>query len=130
MNVIFILLNFLILLSSYVIAHRFSGKSPFSEKLVATILVYTSQISLTILFLGVVLRNLGFPGIIILNSGISLLVLVVLRKQTKEAFPDFYTQCRASFTYLIQTRDFFLYLLIFLFSFQALLLLIKIYFLP
>ncbi len=130
MNVIFILLNFLMLLSSYVTAHRFSGKSPFSEKLVATFLIYTSQITFTILFLGVVLRNLGFPGIIILNSVISFLILAVLKKQTKEAFPDFYQQCRGTFSYLIQSRDYFLYILILLFSFQGILLLIKIYFLP
>jgi hypothetical protein len=127
---IFILLNFLIVLSSYVTALRFSGKSPFSEKLVATFLVYTSQITFTILFLGVVLKNLGFPGIIILNGVISLVILAVFNKQMKEAFPDFFTNCRGTFSYLIQSRDYFLYFLIFLFSVQAILLLIKIYFLP
>ena len=130
MNIVFILLNFLVLTSSYVTALQFSGKSPFSEKLAATILVYTAQVTFTILFLGVVLRNLGFPGIIILNSVISLLILAVFKKQSKEAFPDFYSQCRASFSYLIQSRDYFLYFLILLFSVQAILLLIKIYFLP
>jgi hypothetical protein len=130
MNVVFILLNLLVLISSYVVAHRFSGKSSFSENLVATLLVYTSQITFTILFLGVIIRNLGFTGIIVSNGVLSFLILTFFKKQTKEALPDFYKQCRASLAYLIETRDYFLYILILLFSFQAILLLIKIYFLP
>lgn len=130
MIVIFILLSFLVLMSSYVIALRFSGKSPFSEKLVATFLVFTAQITFTILFLGVIVKNLGFLGIIILNSAISILIFVFLKKKRKEIFPDFCTHSRAFFSYLIQSRDYFLYILIFLFSLQIFLLLFKIYFLP
>jgi hypothetical protein len=126
----FILLNLLMLTSSYVTAYRFAADSPFSEKLITMFLLYVSQVSFTLLFLGVVLKNLGFLPIILLNAAISLLLLLTLKKYSKAAIPDFFHRCGASFSWLVKSKDYFLYLMITLFCLQVLLLLIKIYFLP
>ena len=130
MMAVFILLNLLMLASSYAAAYRFTADSAFSEKLISTFLLYVSQVSFTLLFLGVAIKNLGFLPIILLNAFISLLLLLTLKKYSKAAAPDFFHQCRASFSRLLKTRDYFLYILITLFCLQVLLLLIKIYFLP
>ncbi len=129
---VFILLNLLVLISSYAAAYRFSGPAGFSEKLITTFLLYISQITFTLLLLGVVVKNLNCLPIIILNSSISLSLLAVftLKKYSRKALRDFSYHCRTSFSYLLKTKDVFLYILMFLFFFQVVLLLIKIYFLP
>jgi hypothetical protein len=132
MTVVFIMLNLLMLISSYTTAYRFSAGAGFSEKLITTFLLYFSQITFTLLLLGLVLKNLSSVSIIILNSVISLSLLLVftLKKYSRKALPDFYHHCRGSFSYLLKTKDVFLYILMSLFFFQVVLLLIKIYFLP
>lgn len=132
MTVIFIILNLLMLISSYTAAYRFSSGGGFPEKLITAFLLYFSQITFTLLLLGVVLKNLSSVSIIILNSAISLSLLLVfsLRKYSWKALPDFYNHCRGTFSYLLKTKDIFLYILMSLFFFQVVLLLIKIYFLP
>jgi len=132
MTAIFVILNLLMLTSSYTAAYRFSAGGGFSEKLITTFLLYFSQITFTLLLLGVVLKNLSSVSIILLNSAISLSLLLVftLKKYSWKALPDFYHHCRGSFSYLLKTKDIFLYILMSLFFFQVVLLLIKIYFLP
>jgi hypothetical protein len=120
------------LISSYTAAYRFSAGAGFSEKLITACLLYFSQITFTLLLLGVVLKNLSSVSIIILNSAISLSLLLVftLKKYSWKALSDFYNRCRGSCSYLLKAKDVFLYILISLFFFQVVLLLIKIYFLP
>ena len=132
MTIVFIILNLLMLISSYSMAYRFSGGANFSEKLITTFLLYFSQITFTLLLLGVVLKNLSSVSIIILNSAISLSLLLVftLKKYSGKALPDFYYHCRGACSYLLKAKDVFLYILISLFFFQVVWLLIKIYFLP
>ena len=111
-------------------AHRFLPRAAFSEKLVTAFLLYLSQVTVTVLFAGVVLRNLGFFPLIALNITISLGALVLLRKIIKDAAADFFHRCRAAFSYVLKTKDILLYIILFLFLSQLILILVKIYFLP
>jgi len=85
MAFIFILLNILMIFSSNCIAYKFFQKSNFSEQLITAFLIYISQITFSILFLGVVVKNLSIPFIFILNGSISLFIVFVLRKIIKES---------------------------------------------
>lgn len=128
--VAFLLLNLLMVVSSYVTAYRFSAGSGFSGKLISAFLVYISQISVTTLFLGVILKNLGHFPIIILNITISLVLLLTFKRYLEKAIKDFFLECRVSFSYLFKSKDYFLYFLVFLFALQVSLVLVKIYLLP
>jgi hypothetical protein len=130
MAFIFILLNLLMIFSSHLAAYRFMQKSNFSEQLITAFLIYISQITFSVLFLGVVIKNLSIPFILILNVSISLFFVFVLRKMIKESIDRSYQRILDFFKYLFHTKDFFLYLFLFLFITQVLLLFIKIYYLP
>ena|GEM_PF-1146144 len=130
MAFIFILLNILMIFSSNCIAYKFFQKSNFSEQLITAFLIYISQITFSILFLGVVVKNLSIPFIFILNGSISLFIVFVLRKIIKESICHSYQRISDFSKYLFHIKDFFLYLFLFLFITQVLLLFIKMVYLP
>ena len=130
MTTAFLLLNLLMVFSSNLAAHRHFKNSNFSEQLVAAFLLYASQITFSILFLGVIVKNLGMLWIIILNTGISMLVVFAYRKSIKESMWDFYEKTLNFSKEIFRAKDFFLYLIAFLFMVQIISLLIKIYYLP
>lgn len=115
---------------SYRFQDKHSDKKSFSECLIATFVVYISQVTFTVLFLGVVVRNLDFTFIIALNIIISGLILGVCRKQAGKASLHFLDHCRSSVWFVIKSGDVFLYIILLLFSLQMLWLVIKIYYLP
>lgn len=130
MNIVFIILNLLMVFSSHLASYRYFKKAHFSEQLIAAFLIYASQVTFSILFLGVVVKNLGLPWILALNGGISLFILLVLRKTIKESIERSYEKILNFSKEIFRAKDFFLYLFAFLFATQIVLLLIKIYYLP
>lgn len=129
-GIIFILLNLLMIFSAHLLANRYFRESAFSEQLVTTCLIYLSQISLSLLFLGVVVKNLGMHWIILLNAVICFAIIFQVRKTIKESLQHSYKKITNFSKDILQTKDFFLFLFVFLFVTQMALLLIKIYYLP
>lgn len=129
-TLIFFLLNLLMIFSSHLVAFHYFRKANFSEQLITTFLIYVSQVSFSILFLGVVVKNLGMHWLVFLNGLISLFIVVILRKTVKESFNQSYEKILNFSKEIFRARDFFLYIFIFLFVFQVVSLLVKIYYLP
>ena len=130
MIIIFILLNLVMIFSAHLVAYRWLRESNFSEQLVTTFLIYVSQVTFSILFLGVVVKNLGLPWIILLNGAISLSIIIGLRKTINQSFRHSYEKILSFSKEIFRAKDFFLYLLVALFITQVVVLLIKIYLLP
>jgi hypothetical protein len=128
--IIFILLNLAILFSSHLIAYRYFRDAHFSEQLVTTFLLYISQVTFTVLFLGVVIRSLDLLLITILNTVISGSIIVLFGKSVKESLFQSYEKIQELFSHVRHSGDFVLYSLLVLFTLQVLSLLIKIYYLP
>jgi hypothetical protein len=129
-SLLFILLNLVMIFSSHVTAYRYLKNSPFSEQLITTFLIYASQITLSILFLGVIAKNLGFPWILLLNGAVSFSLLFIFRKTIIESLTRSSEKILAFSKEIVHSRDIFLYLFVFLFVLQAVSLLVKIYYLP
>ncbi|MCP4215464.1 MAG: hypothetical protein GY765_12490 [bacterium] len=130
MLILFLLLNAQIAASSFVVAYRFMRGSAFSEQLVTAFLVAVSQISLTLLFLGVIVKILDLPFIVLLNTAVSTGILFFLRKDIKNSFKHFYQGIGRFSGQLVRERDYFLYLILLLFGTQVVFLVVKIYYLP
>ncbi|NIM14418.1 MAG: hypothetical protein GTO45_20555 [Candidatus Aminicenantes bacterium] len=126
----FILLNLVMLFSSHLAAYRYFHKSPFSQQLITTFLIYACQVTFSILFLGLMVKNLGLPWILLLNSAISFSIIFIFRKTIKESLVQSYEKILNFSKDMFRARDFFLYLVVFLLIIQVVLLLIKIYYLP
>ena len=115
MTFIFIFLNLLMIFSSHAAAYRYFKKANLSEQLVTTFLIYASQIALSILFLGVVVKNLDILWIILVNGLISLLILYVLRKTIRESIRQTHEKISNFSSEILRAKDFFLYLFLLLF---------------
>jgi len=126
----FIFLNLVILFSSYLVTYRFCRDCFFSTQILAAFLFYTFQITASILFLGVVVKDLGPFNLILLNLAVSITVVFFLRKEILAAFTSLGKEIREFFKGVISTKDYFLYLFLFLFIFQIAAILVKVYFLP
>jgi hypothetical protein len=129
-SIIFILLNLVMLFSSHLAAFRYFKKSQFSQQLITTFLIFTSQVTFSILFLGLIVKNLGLPWIILLNSAISFSIIFIFRKTIKESLIQSYEKILNFSKDMFRAKDIFLYLVVFLLIIQVMLLLVKIYYLP
>lgn len=128
--IIFILLNLAMIFSAHLAAYRYLREANFSEQLVTTFLIYVAQITFSILFLGVVVKNLGLPWILLLNGALSLSIIIRLRKTINQSFRFSYEKILNVSKEIFGAKDFILYLLVVLFVTQVVVLLIKIYLLP
>ncbi|MCP5103456.1 MAG: hypothetical protein GY950_08765, partial [bacterium] len=116
--------------AAHLVAYRYFKKANYSEQLITTFLIYACQITFSILFLGVIVKELGFPWIFLFNAAISLPVIWVLRKTIKKSIHHSHEKILGFSKDIFRAKDFFLYLFVFLFLTQIVLLLIKIYYLP
>lgn len=127
---VFIALNLSMLFSSHLIAYRYFRGSNFSVQPVTTFLVYISQITFSILFLGVAVKNLGSVFIVILNAGISFSIIFIYRRFIKESVSEFHNKTGLFFKHIFKTGDFALYGLLFLFAVQVVAVIVKVHYLP
>jgi len=127
---IFIALNLSIIFSSHLLVFRCCKNPLFSGQLVTTFLFYVSQILFSIIFLGAVVKDLGIFYITLLNSGISFTVIFILRHDIKPSISDTREKVTGFSTWLVKSKDYFLYVFLFLFFLQILITMIKIYYLP
>lgn len=128
--ILFLLLNLLMLTAANTAAYTYFKDGHFSRQLVTVFLLYVSQVTFSVLFLGVVVRNLSMPAILLLNSAISLLVIAIYRKSLEGSLIGFWRKWAVFARFLVKSRDYFLYFFLLLFGVQVVLLLIKIYTLP
>lgn len=126
----FIILNLLIVFSSHLLVYRCCKNSLFSGQLVTTFLFYISQIIFSIIVLGSIIKELNALTLILLNGGISLTVIFILRKNIKPSLIDTREKIAGFSTWLVKSKDIFLYVFLFLFCFQLLVTMINIYYLP
>lgn len=127
---VFVVLNLVMLLSSHLTAYRYFRESNLSVQLVTTFLVYISQVTLSILFLGVAVKNLDGVFIVILNAAVSLSIIFVFRSFIKESLSELHKRAGHFFKNIFKTKDIVLYALLFLFAVQVISLLVKMYYLP
>ncbi len=111
-------------------AYRYRFEGSFSQQLVAAFLIYTAQITATILFLGVVIKNLGIFPIVAVNVGISVYLIIHSRKCLKGSVGHFGRNIWGFARLMVRRKNLLLFLLLLLFILQVVLLLVKIHYLP
>jgi hypothetical protein len=127
---LYLLLNLLMIFSSYLAACCCCKHISLSDTAITTFLFYISQVTFSLLFLGALVKNLGLLNILLLNGFVSLTIILLLRKTIKTAL-SFSSRHLLGFSrQLRDSRDYFLYLFLFLFIFQIAATLVKIYYLP
>ena len=130
MAVAFILLNLLMIFSSVLAAGRISNNDSLSELITTGFLFYITQVILSILFFGSIVKNLEIFYLILFNSIISFIIIISLRKSIRAFFNQNLKHVLTFYNYILKSKDYFLYFFIVLFLFQAIILWIKVYFLP
>jgi hypothetical protein len=130
MAIVFVFLNLLMIFSSHLAAYGCFKSPHLSTHLINTFLLYITQVIVSLLFLGAIVKNLDIIYIILLNSTISLVVIIVLRKSIKSSITDSYQKLNGFSKYIFKSKDFFLYFFLFLFTLQVIATLVKIYYLP
>jgi hypothetical protein len=130
MGFLFVFLNLLMIFSSHLAAYRFFKNARLAEHLINTFLLYITQVIFSIIFLGALVKNLDILYLILLNSTISLAVIFVSRKSLKPSITVSYKKFSGFLKYIVKSKDYFLYILLFLFALQVTATLVKIYYLP
>ncbi len=128
-TVLFLSLNLWVLFSSHALAFRFCRGARLSVHLITTFLLYVTQVNVTVIFLGVILRDIDVLRLTLLNGFISMTALLLLRKDIKESL-RFLKRIPAFAGDVLKSRDYFLYLFLLLFAAQVTATLVKIYYLP
>ncbi len=128
--VIFALLNTVMIFSSHLVAYTYFRKENFSQQLTTAFLLFIAQVTVSTLFLGVIIKDLSLGSICLLNAAISFVIFFILRKKIKASIRESWQKCVNFSKYLLETRDYFLYFFLLLFGVQIVILLIKIYYLP
>ncbi|MFC2155900.1 hypothetical protein ACFLRB_05375 [Acidobacteriota bacterium] len=124
------ILNLIMAFSAYLLAYYFLKKSGFAEQLVTAFLIFAVQVTFSLLFLGVILQNLGVPAILTINLGISIIISITLRKEIKNSLGNFGSKSLSFIKFLRGSKDCFLTIFLILFIIQISILTIKIYHLP
>ncbi|MGD2084734.1 MAG: glycosyltransferase family 39 protein [Candidatus Aminicenantes bacterium] len=130
MAVVFVFLNLLMIFSSHLAADGYFKSTHLSGHLINTFLLYITQVSVSVLFLGAIVKNLDILYVMLLNSMISLAVIVALRKSIKPSISNSYHKLTGFSKYIFKSKDYFLYLFVFLFALQVIVTLMKIDYLP
>jgi hypothetical protein len=130
MTMVFVLLNLLMIFSSHLLAHHYCRKSHLSQQVMTTFLFYITQVTVSVLFLGAIVKNLGILYLILLNSTISSLIIFIAGKNIKSSIQNTLKKFAESGKFILKSKDYFLYLFIFLFILQVTATLFKIYYLP
>jgi hypothetical protein len=117
--VVFILLNILMLFAANLAAYTYLGKENFSRQLVTTFLLFIAQVTFSVLYLGVVVKDLSLGPLAVFNSIISFAVIFVYRKNIKESVLESWRKCVGFSKFLVETRDYFLYFFLLLFGVQV-----------
>ena len=127
---LFMMLNMVMAFSAYLLAYHFLKKPGFAEQLVTAFLIFAVQVTFSLLFLGIILQNLGVFAVLTMNLGISIIILVALRKEIKNSLGNFGSKSLRFIKFLAGSKDYFLYIFLILFVIQISILIIKIYYLP
>lgn len=124
---LFFLVNGLIIYSSYCLSGYFLRKDePLSLLVVATGIIYFAHITLTVLFLGLVLQYLNLISVAVTSTVVSAALLYFFQgKRHPFLFP-----VMQSIKGVLRSRDYFLYGIILLFVIQAAILFAKVIMLP
>ena len=124
---LFLLINALIVYSAYGAAAWFNRKEPsLATLVVATGIICYAQITITILFLGVVLQYLNEWSLILANVLVSGVLIYVLREMRKPLLQP----ATEALQQLMVRRERFLWLIVLLFAIQLIILVGKVVMLP
>jgi len=125
--IVFILVNGLALYSSSCLAgYLLRRNTQASLALVASGIIYFVHLTLVVLVLGVIVSKLN----VVTVSGLNVLVSLTLINYFRRYCQSFWRPIKSFFCSLIAQRDIFTLLVIFLFIVQALILLLKVVWLP
>jgi hypothetical protein len=127
---LFVLVNLLMLLAAWGIAVRFPRDRGLAERVLATVLVYVSQIALTSLFLGLIVADLSPLPLLAINALLALLIIGWRRRDLRPALGEAVCRLKRFAREELSWRRPAALLLLTLFLLQTGLLLVKIYYLP
>ena len=102
------------------------GQQRLSLRLVAVGLIYFAQITVTVLFVGAIVKTLNYMSVCITSLALTVLVSYLTRKHRLPTLKPFWQSCRL----VLAERDGFLYFLVVLFVLQVVILLAKVAWLP
>ena len=124
---LFILVNGALLYGSFCLAGYLNGRNaPVAQLLVSGGIIYLAQATIIVLFLGVVLSTLNRGSVIITALALSALLIFFFRGQRQPLVRPLARGLRG----LLRSGDIFLYLVLALFIFQAVVMLAKVAWLP
>ncbi len=128
--ILFFSVNLLMFYTAYTTTFFLKKDKLLSEKLITALLFYFSQITLTLLILGVIFQNLHIVPIIGLNCYICIIILIFLKNYIKDATIDLIKDFSHFFGDIIKSKDWFLYIIIILFIGEVSWVLLKILYFP
>jgi len=127
---VFLLLNGMLIFSSHLIAFHYQRQSSLSSHLLATFITYIAQIMGLIFFLGVIVKDLNQLYLYILTALLTSTTIFILRKNINASLLHIGRTCSDFATFLVRSKDYLLYILLFFFFSQVAATLVKIYYLP
>lgn len=127
---VFIILNILIFFSCSLLAFVSATENRISRILLTAMVYMSGQITISVLFSGVILNHLEPRFLILGNLLLSVMVIYHYRKWVQPLLRKFFHDLSESSREILNSKNPLLYLLILLFTAQALIILIKIYYLP
>jgi hypothetical protein len=130
MAAVFVFLNLLMIFSSHLTAYGCFKSVSLPGHLINTFLLYIAQVTVSVLFLGAIVKNLDIFYVILLNSMISLAIIFALKKSITPSITGSYHKLIGFSKYIFKSKDYFLYFFLFLFALQVMATLVKIYYLP
>lgn len=135
MQPVFYLATFLVLHLVIIVAHilliqRYYQRDSLVEKLLALFVLYMGQVSIVVLYAGLLLRNLSCTVLTFSHLALSLPIIILLRKHLRESLGEFIAQGVRAARACWRSKDYFFYVMLLIFLLQLGLTLRKIYYLP
>lgn len=128
--IVFLLSNLLILFSSMLLVYKYYSYHSISDKILSIAVIFFSQVSLSVLLSGIVIKNMNVITLVVINMIISGFIILMNLKHLKVSISTMKNEIKRTIIRYTRIRDFTLHIIIFLFLFQIVILLFKIYMFP
>jgi len=127
---LFLVVNLLMIFSHILIVQTFFNKDSLSEKILEIFTIFMSQITFTTLCLGVILERLNDRTLFMFNTGISLVIIFLLKKGIVAKTKTLFQQLWFGIKEIWQLSDLTFTLMVVISFIQVSFTLVKIYYLP
>lgn len=134
-GILFLLLNAFMIFSANLAAYRYFRRSSLAEQCITAFLIYTVQVTLSVIVLGSLVKDLSVVNLTVLNLFISVIIALYYKKDIKPSLLETFKKLTVFYKFIgtkkvSGKKDYFLFIFLFFFVLQVAATLYKIYFLP